>query len=198
MDNDNIDLKNIWQQQKVSQPNIEDLLNRIRKFKKSSLRRLIFSNIMLIGTSIFIVFIWYSYQSELITTKIGLIITVLAMVIFLFSYNKLFTFLNKIDNTQTNSQYLENLSSIKSKQKFMQTTMLSIYYIMLSIGVCLYMYESASRMTTAWAIFAYSITLIWIGFSWFYIRPKTIRKQQSKLDELISKFESINQQLQED
>jgi hypothetical protein len=47
-------------------------------------------------------------------------------------------------------------------------------------------------MTTFWGIFAYGTTSIWILFNWFYLRPKQIKKQQSKLDEIIGKFEMLN------
>jgi hypothetical protein len=77
----------------------------------------------------------------------------------------------------------------------MQTKMLGFYFITLSLGICLYMYEYISRMTNVGAFFSYLITLTWIGFNWFYLRPKTIKKQQTKLNELISKFETLNKQL---
>jgi uncharacterized coiled-coil protein SlyX len=35
-----------------------------------------------------------------------------------------------------------------------------------------------------------------MGFNWFYIRPKQIKKQQSKLNDLIAKFEEVNNQLE--
>lgn len=198
MDNKNIDFATIWQQQKVSQPNSEELLGKLKKFKKSSVRKLIISNILLTATSGFILFVWYYYQPQFISTKIGIIITILAMVIYLFTYNKQFTTFNKIDATQNISDYLQNLSSLKTKQKFMQSTMMSLYFGMLSLGISLYMYEYASRMTIFWAIFTYAITLAWIGFNWFYIRPVKVKKEQAKLDELISKFEAINNQLKEE
>jgi hypothetical protein len=62
-------------------------------------------------------------------------------------------------------------------------------------GICLYMYEYAARMTMTAGIITYAVTLAWIAFNWFYLRPKTIKKQQAKLDELISKFERINKQI---
>lgn len=195
MDNNNIDFTTMWQQQKVSHPTLNDVLNKLKKFKQSSLRKLIISNILLLSTSSFIIFIWYYYQPQFITTKVGIVLTVLAMVIYLFSYNKLFVIFNKIDTTQTNSNYLQSLKSLKIKQKFMQTTMLSLYFVMLFAGICLYMYEYTFKMTVLWAIFTYAITFAWIGFNWFYVRPKTIKKQQYKLDELIKKFEEINKQL---
>lgn len=196
MDN-NIDFKDLWKKQTLSPPSIDELFLKLNQFKKSSLRKLIISNVLLIATSAFILFIWYYYQPQLITTKIGIVLTILAMVIYLFIYNQLFPSLKTIDNKQNNNEYLQNLISIKTKQQFLQSTMLNLYFIMLSSGICLYMYEYTSRMTTFWAIFAYAITLAWIGFNWFYIRPKTIKKQQNKLDELINKFESVQQQLQD-
>lgn len=193
----NIDFKNLWQKQPVSQPNMEDLLLKLKQFKNSNFRKLIITNISLIATSGFIAFVWYYYQPQLITTKIGIVLTILAMVIYLFSYNKIFSTLNKTENTLTNNEYLQSLITLKSKQKFMQTTMLSLYFVLLSLGICLYLYEYTSRMTAFWAIFTYAITLAWIGINWFYIRPKTIKKQQIKLDELISKFETLNKQFKE-
>ena len=120
MDTNNIDFATIWQQQKISQPNIDDVLDKLKKFKQSSLRKLMISNILLVATSGFIIFIWYYYQPQFITTKVGIVLTVLAMVIYLFIYNKVFASFNKIDTTQTNSNYLQSLKSLKIKRRTLQ------------------------------------------------------------------------------
>jgi hypothetical protein len=193
----NIDFKNIWKQQTSSKPNIEELLGKLKKFRNQNLRRLIFANIALITTSLLIIFIWYRYQPQMITTKIGIVLVILAMVIFLFAYNKMFMVFYKIDQTQSNNEYLQSLYVVKSKQKFMQTTILNFYFIMLFLGICFYMYEYTSRMTFSSGFLAYAVTLVWIAFNWFYLRPRTIKKQEGKLNELINKFEEINNQLKE-
>lgn len=193
----NIDFKNIWKQQTSPKPNIEELLHKLKKFKNENLRKLILTNLLLIATSLGIAFIWNRYQPQLISTKIGIVLVILAMVIFLLAYNRMFMVFYKIDNTQSNSEYLQNLYLVKNKQKFMQTTMLNVYFIMLFLGICLYMYEYASKISSFSAIIIYAVTLLWIGLNWFYIRPKTIRKQQVKIDELINKFEEINNQLKD-
>ncbi|MBK1898053.1 hypothetical protein [Chryseobacterium paridis] len=197
MEPTNIDFKNIWQKQKVSEPNFQDLLNKLKQFKNKSLRKLMITNVLLVLTSLFIAWVWYHYQPQFISTKIGIVLVILAMAIYLFAYNKLFTFFYKTNSTQTNTDYLQSLYTLKSKQGFLQTKMVSLYFLMLSTGICLYMYEYASQMTKFMAVFAYSVTLIWIGFNWFYIRPKTVKKQQTKLNELIKKFEDISKQLKE-
>ncbi|MDW9379914.1 hypothetical protein [Chryseobacterium sp. JV558] len=193
----NINFKNIWKQQTSNKPNLEELLGKLKKFRNQNLRKLIAANIGLITTSLLIIYIWYRFQPQMITTKIGIVLVILAMVMFLFAYNKMFMVFYKIDQTQSNNEYLQSLYVVKSKQKLMQTTILNLYFIMLSLGICFYMYEYTSIMTLGSGILAYAVTLGWIAFNWFYLRPKTIKKQQGKLDELINKFEEINNQLKE-
>ncbi|WES95791.1 hypothetical protein P2W68_13070 [Chryseobacterium arthrosphaerae] len=193
----NIDFKNIWKQQTSNKPDMEELLGRLKKFKNENLRRLVVTNLLLIATCTGIAFVWYRYQPELATTKIGIVLAIAAMVIFLLAYNKLFMVFYKIDNTQSNSEYLQSLYVVKNKQKFMQTTMLNIYFIMLFTGLILYMYEYTSKMSFSSSAIAYIAIVAWAGFNWFYLRPRTIKKQQAKLDGLIVKFEEINNQLKE-
>lgn len=195
MDNNNIDFKDLWKKQTVSQPNIEDLMVRLKQFKKAGLRSLWITNILLFATSAFILFVWYYYQPQFISTKIGIVLTILAMVIYVVVYNRLLGSYKNIDVTQTNQEYLQKLILIRKKQQFVQSTILSLYFVLLGAGISLYMYEYTSRMTILWASFTYGITLLWIGFNWFYIRPKQIKKQQAKINELIIRFEDINKQL---
>ncbi|OIV43406.1 hypothetical protein [Flavobacterium johnsoniae] len=197
MDNDNnIDFKDLWKKQSVSQPDMQDLLARLTKFKKAGLRNLWIINILLFATSAFIVFIWIYYQPQFVSTKLGIIFTILAMMIYLFAHNKLLSQYKNIETTQTNQEYLQNLIVIKKKQQFLQTKMMTFYFLALTVGICLYMYEYASRMTLLGAAFTYGITLFWIIFNWFYLRPKQIKKQQSKINSLIGKFEEINHQFE--
>ncbi|WP_336702576.1 hypothetical protein [Chryseobacterium indologenes] len=193
----NIDFKNIWKQQTSNKPNLEELLGKLKKFRNQNLRKLILANVALITTSILIAFIWYIYQPQMITTKIGIVLVILAMVIFLLAYNKMFMVFYKIDQTQSNSDYLQSLYVVKNKQKWMETTILNLYFMMLFLGICFYMYEYTSKMAIGFGILAYAMTCAWIAFNWFYLRPRTIKKQQEKLDELINKFEEINNQLKE-
>jgi predicted signal transduction protein with EAL and GGDEF domain len=196
MDNNNIDFKDLWKKQTVNQPDMEDLLARLQQFKKVGLRCLWITNLLLFATSAFIIFIWFYYQPQFISTKIGIVLTILGMMIYLLVYNKLLGNYKNIATTQTNQEYLQKLILIKKKQQFLQTKMMSLYFILLTVGICLYMYEYASRMTVLGASLTYGITLFWMAFNWLYIHPKQTKKQQSKINELITKFESINAQLQ--
>lgn len=194
----NIDFKNLWKQQAVSPPNMEELLSKLKHFKKISMRKLILTNALLIATSVIIIFFWYYFQPEFISTKIGIVLNILAMMIFLLISNKLAVFYKTIDDTQSNSEYLQKLISIKTKQHFLQTKVLSLYFIVLGSGLCLYMYEYTCRMSMLWGIFAYVVLFAWVAFTWFYLRPKEIKKEQAKVNSLIAKFEAVNKQLNVD
>ncbi|MCD0467404.1 hypothetical protein [Flavobacterium sp. ENC] len=195
MDN-NIDFKDLWKKQAISQPDIEDLLERVKQFKKAGVRSIWKTNILLAATSTFMIFVWYYYQPQFISTKIGIILGILAMVIYVGFYNRLFNIYKNSDATQDNHEYLQQLILIRKKQQFIQSVVLSWYFILLMTGICLYMYEYASRMTVFYALITYGITLLWIGFNWFYLRPKQIQKQKEKIDSLIEKFEEVNEQLE--
>ena len=192
---DNINFKDLWNKQISIAPNPDNLIFEIKKLKKSNLKKLVLTNLLLIATSVSIILIWMYFQPQLLSTKIGILLIILAMVIFLFAYNESYSLFKNNMNSQSNSDYLKDLLAIKAKQKFMGKTILNLYFILLSSGIGLYMFEYTSRMKPLWAIITYGITSIWILYNWFYLRPKQIKKQKVKLDEIISKFEMLNMQL---
>ena len=53
------------------------------------------------------------------------------------------------------------------------------------------------KMTFLLAAITYFTTLMWIAFNWFYLRPRQIKKQRAKTDELIIKLEMLNRQISE-
>jgi predicted signal transduction protein with EAL and GGDEF domain len=190
-----IDLKKIWNAQKIETPKVEILYTKANKLKSRSFLKLILVSITLLLTIAFIGFIWYYYQPELVTTKIGIILTILAMLIFLLPFNKQFSLLMKNKAEPNSKEYLQELIKLKKMQVYQQTTMLSIYFILLALGIGLYMFEYVSKMTITWGIITYAITILWFAINWFYLRPKAITKQNAKLNKLLGEFEKLNNQM---
>jgi len=195
--NNNIDFKKIWNKQEIEIPDVKDLYNKANKFKKNSLFKLILANISLLITSIIIGFIWYYFQPEMVTTKIGIILVILAMVIYLISYNRQLPLLSKNDMELTSKEYLQQLIKLKEKQIFQQTTMLSTYFIILSLGIGLYLFEYTSKMSNIGGVISYTVIILWFAINWFYFRPKVIKKQNAKLNTLLLKFKDVNNQITE-
>lgn len=193
----NIDFKQIWNAQKVETPNIEALYTKANKLKSRRFLNLIILNITLLLTIIFIGFIWYYYQPKLITTKLGIVLTILAIIIFLSSFNKQFSLLSSSQTEPSSKTYILQLTKLKESQVFLQTIMISVYFVMLTLGIGLYLFEFVSQMTTAWGIFTYGITMVWFALNWFYIRPKVITKQNAKINSIIAEFEKLKNQLKD-
>ena len=198
METPDIDFKELWASQKSEQPNLADLLQRVDRYKKLRRRHTVLANLSLSITAAFILFVWYYYQPQLVTTKIGIVIIIAAIALYIIAINKDRSLFRKADESNNNQQYLNNLLEIKAKQHVVETTVLNIYFALLSLGIALYMYEYASRMTMVWATVTYGITAVWILLNWFYLRPLQIRKQQARLNGLIGKLKSIQVQLNQE
>ena len=190
-----INLKALWSRQHSIVPDIQEITAKTIAYKKQSLQKIIRANLLLLLTSAFILFIWYHYQPERITTKIGIVLMVLCMLLYLVVYNSMIPLLMKTDYSNSSNEYLQQLLKLQARQLFLQTTIMNGYFILLSAGLFLYMLEYAGRMHWPAALACYVITFAWIAFNWFYVRPKTIHKQQAKLQELIGKYELLNKQL---
>jgi len=195
--NSPINLKELWAKQSSAVPDMAELFLKADQLKRSHLRKLIITNVLLLTTSGFICFIWIYFEPQFLSTKIGIALILLAMAIFLAVYNQNIPLLKKQDEEQNSAVYLKNLLVLKNKQKFLQSHMLSLYFVLLSLGVGLYMIEYCMQMTFVWALCAYGLTALWVLFNWFYIRPRQIKKQESKLNEVIAKFEVISRQMQD-
>ena len=189
-----IDLKKLWSAQGAPEPDRGDLLLRIKKIRNRGLRSILWANVCLIATSAFIVGVWITFKPEFLSTKLGIIVVILAMLMFLFFQNKSIRFYRDADTAQSNGEYLDALLRIKLRQRFVQHTVLSAYFALLSVGLWLYLYEYTSRMKPLWAIVAYGITTLWMAFNWFYIRPKQIRKSEAKIDDVINGLQNIMKQ----
>ncbi|WP_405400609.1 hypothetical protein [Maribacter sp. Asnod2-G09] len=187
-------LSELWSKQTTIPPQKEELFSKFSKIKRRYLTKIIAINIIMFATIAFIIFVWLYFEPKLITTKIGIIITLFGILAYLFVYNQLIPELIKVNENLSNSDFLKSLIELNERQKFLQTKMLQTFFISLTIGLCLYIYEYVSLIPFPWSIIAYLATLLWIAFNWFYLRPIVIKKEKNKLDSIIKKFETISQQ----
>lgn len=189
-----ININQIWKRQEIIEPNLVEFIKSANSIKSKNLKNIILVNVLLLLTSVFIIFIWIYFQPKLITTKVGILITIIAMLIYIIALNKTIT-INKEKFNLDNNQYLQQLINLKNKQRFLQNTMLKVYFILFSVGLCLYLIEYVQLMNLILGIIVYSLTLFWLAVNWFYFSPKIIKKQNLKINELISKVEKINNQI---
>lgn len=190
-----IDFKALWSREEIAPPDVNEIFAKANQLSHKTRNKIWRGNILLALTGSFMVFVWWYYQPQMITTKIGLILIMVAIAMFLATTRQLFPLLAKIDVETDSQQFLANMVRIKQKQEFLGNTMLTGYFILLSVGLFLYLIEYAGRGSVTFQLIAYGLTFAWIAFNWFYIRPRTIRKQQGAINDIIAKLQAVNSQL---
>jgi len=187
------DLKSIWLRQETAPPPSEKELGRQAvKIRQKSRNKVLLAILTMICTIVIILFISDHWRPRLLTTYIGTILMILAIILFVAATGSLLSFQFRPEKEDTSSfQYLQELITLREKQKFLQTKILSLYFILLLTGIFLCMIEHTQHMGTVGQILAYGATAGWIAFAWFYMRPRSIRKENAKLDELIGQLEKV-------
>lgn len=192
---DNIDFKQYWNKQKIETTESKELIKKANAFKRKMRFNLIIANVILLATCMLMSFVWFYYQPLFLSTKIGILLCIIAMLIYLTFRNTMAPLLSRDYPELDTKTHLKQLLKLKEKQRFQQTTLLNGYSIFLSLGIGMYMYEYVVRMTLPWVIFSYGIVLFWIALNAFYFRPKTIKKQQAQLNKLIFQLKDLKEQL---
>lgn len=192
---DKINFKAYWNEQKIENSEAKQVIKKAGEFKRKTRNKLIASNIILLSTCLFIGFIWFHYQPKFLSTKLGIILCIMAMLSYLAVQNSMAPLISNQGVELDVKTQLTQFMSLKKKQRFQHTILLNAYFILLSLGLSLYMYEYVIRMSMTWTIVTYGIVLFWIALNAFYFRPRVIAKQQTRLNELITQLTNLNKQL---
>lgn len=87
--------------------------------------------------------------------------------------------------------YLNALLKVRNREHIMQTKLMNLYFILLSAGIGLYMYEYTLKRSFIFGVVVYSVVLLWIGFNWFFLRPRMIEKNKRKMEDLIKQIKKL-------
>jgi len=196
MDNFN-DIKGLWQNQPTANlPDVGAIKKAADKNRRQIIIRNVWSLLALGGTVIFTFYIGMAYDFKFITTRLGIMIIIIGIVgAMAINSQMLKLLLSRADESSDNQAYLRQLIEYRNKQRFLQSRGMVIYYLLLTTGFMLYLYEFFAR-DHMFGLKAYAVTLSWIAFTWFYLKPRAIRKQEKKISDLIEQIESISKQLQ--
>lgn len=197
MDN-NDELKALWSTGRaVPAPDIAALLLRAGSIRRRARNKMIWGNLLLVLTSVFIVWVWIHYQPEMLTTKVGIVLIIASMAMYIVTSTSMLQFLFREEPDMDAASYLAQLLRLRQKQEYLQKTIMTAYYILLSTGMALYMIEYATMLGRRYGLIAYAVTFGWIALAWFYIRPRTARRQLASLNEAIRQLEQVQQQLKD-
>ena len=192
------ELENLWKQSETKIPpqktNISKIKNNRMKLKNTYTK----GAILLILTGIFILGLMIFLDSNLKTILVVSSMIIISITCFLQAALMLFTAneIAKIDETQTPTSHLKQWQSFRVFQKKQRHWNMPVYYTLLSIALGVYMYELLKNADLWKMILTFAITYSWMLFAYFYLFKKEIKKQDAKLDGIISELKSLENQFQ--
>ena len=190
------DIKNLWQNQPAAQaPDFEAIKKAANKSRRHMMARSLLALILLGGTLVFIVYIVLMADFKYQSTKLGAGLVIIAILFaMVFNAQMLQLIMKEADFTSSNQAYLQQLITYRDKQRSFLTKGMVVYFILLSAGLMLYLYEFYAR-NPVFGLKAYALTILWIAFVWFYFKPRAIEKREKKINALIEQIQSICEQL---
>ena len=193
----NIDLKSLWNQENPSPPSMTTIINQAKKYQQQQWLEHVVHSVSLVATAVFVGWIWWFYQPQLMTTKLGIVLVIIAIILAVGFQSTLLPLLLKENSQLSSRDYLHLLQQLQQKKNTLQTKIISIYFLLLSAGLGLYFYEYTLLMSPLGAFLAYSLTALWMAFNWWFLRPRIIKKQQGELQTLLEELKSLGGQLVE-
>lgn len=186
-------IKNIWQHQGAESdiPDASLIIQKTEKMRRKLIVKHTVGIVVLLLTFIYISTFLFAYDFALPTTYVGIMVVLVSIVLgVIFQSQLIGIMLPKSDLTADAQGHLQQTLIYKSRLKYFQKKGISIYYILLSIGFGLYIYEFAYRDMT-FGIIAFLITMSWVLFSWFYLRKRSIKRISGKIDEQIQSLKNV-------
>jgi hypothetical protein len=190
-----IDFKALWNREQTGAPDVTEIFAKANRMNYYSRKKIWICNIVLSLTIALYILIWWHYQPQFVTTKIGLTLMIAAMVIFIITTNQLSPLLARANLETDTNAFLSQMIRIKHKQEFIDKTVLAIYFITLAVGLGLYLIEYASRGKLIFQVCVYGISLLLLAANWFYVSARNARKQRKAMNEIIAKLEAVNRQM---
>jgi len=193
-----VDLKALWNKEEAKDiPDTKELLKKAGSLRKAARIRLIIQSVVLVAVVAILLGVGLNIDHKQPTTTIGLVLMLAAIVSYLIATNQLLPMLFKSNIEGSSQEYLNQLIRIKRKNEFLDKVMINIYFSLLMVGFSLYMVQFSMKMSAAWAVFLYVITLACLTVTWVYSRRWEIKKTIKPLNDTIKKLEAMNEQLHE-
>ncbi len=194
--NINDELSGIWLRQIVpAAPPEQQILAEAVGVKRKVYRKLGFTVLSLAVTLVGINWIAHSIRIKTVPVYISIVLINLAILFYLAaSGDVLFLWTKKISPDISVKDSLDGMVLLKKRQSFLYGRLLGGYFILLFSGLMFYLWEFAKRMPLVYGIGIYVLTIGWIGFAWFYLRPRAIKKYQEPVDRMIREMERVSGQ----
>lgn len=188
-------LKNIWHGQS-SAPKIDyqDILKKIRKSRSSFANKLLGETIAIVAVIFVFILFWANKPFLMWTSHLSLIIFILCCIYYLVvQYRDYRSISNSEFLLKQPEEYVTYLKNYRRKRYVLNTRKYGVYSIVIGFAFALYFIE-VYYTAPLWQTFSGVIFTI----SWFLIcallMRSYIKKEQEKLDEMITNLERLEKQ----
>ncbi|WP_312769545.1 hypothetical protein [Epilithonimonas sp.] len=193
----NYNFQDIWKQKETIAPDSQSIIKKANNYKRKRLLIDIRMLACMLATAAGIIVIWNLIDFQMFTTRLGIILILIAIGMYAYLFTQNINVISKINPSTSNQEYLSAIKKLEKQQIYMQTRGISIYYILLGVGFVFYFYEFALRMSLLGVVLSYGLTFFWMAVTWFFIRPKQVRKQKEKIADVINSLESLEKGFEE-
>jgi cell division protein FtsW (lipid II flippase) len=188
------DLKSLWHTAKTeSLPTSKEMVQMVKKFRNEKLRKkwLVIVCSLLIACLILAVMVVTDFK--LITTYIGGSLMAISMLLLAFTnIRSLKRFYNLEDCS--NVEFLDFIERTRQNQVYYyKKTMVAIVLVCV-VGWLLYLYEPLQQYPD-WRVIVYALVITYLLIMWFFVRPRSFKKNAEKLEATRQRLIKISNQL---
>lgn len=155
-------------------------------------------NLLMLATIGFLLWVAFNYSSNHISSYAGLGLLITGIGIFMYQYNLLLILYKRADARASSASYLRTYKQILRKEYHISQKTIALYFVLLSCGIVLFMWEYIVNMPVSWAIAAYTLVAIWIAINWFIVRPKILKRREQKFLQSMKNLTELDHQLLEE
>jgi len=190
------ELESLWKQSETKVPQQNNNISKIKNNRMKLKKTYTVGALLLILTGIFILTLMAFLEERLQTRLVMASMILISLVCFLQAGLMMFTArkITRIDESQMPALHLKQWLQFREFQKKQRHWNMPVYYVILSIAVGVYMYELL-KATEAWKMaLAFAVTYLWMFFAYFYLGKKEVKKQDAKLEGIISELRNLETQ----
>ena len=188
-------LKNIWHNQ-VALPKVshEDVLKKVSRTRTGLASRLLIEMLVMALATAMLIYVWVESPFRMWTTHLAMIIFMACCFYYLIAvignYRRI-TYDNLLDKPE---EYILYLKKYKHDRFIFNTRKYRIYSIFFTAGFMLYFIELAFLAALWVTITLIIFTFLWIALWYFVLMRIYIRKEESKLEDMIQNLERLEKQ----
>ena len=191
-------LKSIWHDQ-VTLPKVghEDVLKKVRKTRNGLSSRLLIEMIGMGIAAAVLTYVWIESQFKMWTTHLAMIIFIACCIYYIVALIDNYRRINDNKLIDKPEDYITYLKKYKHDRYIFNTRKYTNYSIFLTSGFLFYFVE-ISFMTPLWVtITGFVFTFIWIAICYFVLMRIYIKREESKLEDMIQNLERLKKQFED-